>query len=247
MESMSQRSPNLVADQDLTFESGSGTYFLPRYTFIGPRAGGNPIHIGVFAGLHGDEPEGTHALNHLLTLLEREVEVAKGYLISFFPICNPTGFEDGTRFSRRGMDLNREFWRLSEEPEVRLLESCLLTMGFHGIVALHTDDTSDGFYGYAPGATLAKYLLEPALAAAEDFLPRNRNQVIDGFRAENGVIRQIFPGVLSAPPRARPKPFEIVLETPKAAPAYLHDAAFVAAVRTILVRYRELISFAADL
>ena len=78
--------------------------------------------------------------------------------------------------------MNREFWKNSAEPEVRLLQAELVSRSFHGIIALHTDDTSDGFYGIVRGATLTKHLIEPALQAAEKFLPRDERPVIDGFR-----------------------------------------------------------------
>ena len=84
-----------------------------------------------------------------------------------------------------------------------------LAHAFHGIISLHTDDSSQGFYGFASGATLTRNLIEPALQAAEQFLPRNGDEPIDGFRARNGIIRDTYPGVLSAPPKVRPRPFEI--------------------------------------
>ena len=61
------------------------------------------------------------------------------------------------------------------------------------------------------------------------------------------IIRQGYEGVLRAPPTVRPRPFEITLETPQAPPNYLKEAAFVAALRMILARYRELIAFAPNL
>jgi predicted deacylase len=201
----------------------------------------------LFAGIHGDEPEGTFALVQFLRLLDTTPELAMGYCLFVYPVCNPTGFEAGTRHSRDGQDLNREFWTGSRCPEVRFLETELTANAFHGIISLHTDDTSHGFYGYAHGATLTEHLIEPALMAAEQFLPRNRAGVIDGFSASNGVIRDGFRGVLSSPPEARPRPFEIILETPKAAPQGLKQAAFVAALQSILTNYRELIAFAPNL
>ena len=200
-----------------------------------------------FAGIHGDEPEGVHALIQFLSLLERKPELATGYCLFVYPVCNPTGFEDRTRHARSGKDLNREFWNGSAEPEVKLLESELVAHSFHGIISLHTDDTSQGFYGFAHGATLTKNLIEPALQAAEQFLPRNGNETIDGFRARNGIIRDSYPGVLSAPPKVRPRPFEIILETPQAPPNYLKEAALVAALRMILTRYREFMAYAPNL
>ena len=240
-------SSSLLANPGAAFDVGAESYQLPRYVYLGPQGGGDTLKIGVFAGVHGDEPEGVHAVGRFLSLLDREPELARGYCLYLYPICNPTGFEDRTRHSRAGKDLNREFWRGSAEPEVRLLESEMVAHSFHGIISLHTDDTSPGFYGYAHGATLTRNLIEPALKAAEEFLPRNGNETIDGFRARNGIIRQGFPGVLSAPPSIRPRPFEIILETPHAAPSYLKEAAFVAALRTILVRYREFIAYAPNL
>ena len=182
-----------------------------------------------------------------IQLLESRPELAAGYYLSFYPVCNPTGFEDNTRQSRGGKDLNREFWRDSSEPEVRLLQAELQSRSFQGIISLHTDDTSDGFYGFAHGATLTKSLIEPALAAAENFLPRDDRPVIDGFTARKGVIRAGYEGILSAPPKIRPRPFEIILETPASPPAYIKQLALVAAVQTILVEYQKFIAYAPNL
>jgi hypothetical protein len=240
-------SVHLIANHRAAFEDGGETRKLPRYLFVGPKGGDEPLRIGIFAGVHGDEPEGIHALIRFLALLENQPELATGYSIFAYPVCNPTGVEDGTRHSRKGKDLNREFWRNSTEPEVQLLQSELVSHSFHGIIALHTDNTSHGFYGFAQGATLTRALIEPALEAAAEFLPRNQDEHIDGFRARNGVIGKSYDGVLSPPPKVRPRPFDITLETPQAAPAYLKEAALVAALRAILARYREFISYASNL
>ena len=247
LERIATNSSSLVANHDARFEVNGEAYELPRYLFVGPRGGDTPIRIGIFAGIHGDEPEGIHALVQFIKLLEAKPELAAGYYLSFYPVCNSTGFEAGTRFSRSGKDLNREFWRSSTEPEVRLLEAELVSRSFQGIIALHTDDTSDGFYGFAHGATLTKHLIEPALAAAEKFLPRNERPVIDGFTARNGVILDGYEGILSAPPKVRPRPFEIILETPKAPLTYVKEQAFVTALQTILVEYRKFIAYAPNL
>jgi hypothetical protein len=247
LEQIAANSPNLVANHEARFELNGESYLLPRYLFVGPRGGDTPIRIGIFAGIHGDEPEGVHALVQFIKLLEAKPELAAGYYLSFYPVCNATGFEDGTRFSRSGIDLNREFWKNSGEPEVRLLQAELQSRSFQGIISLHTDDTSDGFYGIVRGATLTKHLIEPALAAAEKFLPRDERPVIDGFNARNGVIRDCYDGVLSAPPKVRPRPFEIILETPTTSPEYLKELAFVAALQTILLEYNKFIAYAPNL
>ena len=247
LDKIAATSPNLVANYEAHFDVNGERYQLPRYLFVGPNGGDTPIRIGIFAGIHGDEPEGVHALVQFIKLLEAKPELAAGYYLSFYPVCNPTGFEDGTRFSRAGKDLNREFWKNSPEPEVRLLQAELVSRSFQGIISLHTDDTSEGFYGIVQGATLTKHLIQPALRAAEKLLPRDERPIIDGFAARNGIIRDTFQGILSAPPKVRPRPFEIILETPSTPPEYVKQAAFVAALQTILIEYRKFIAYAPNL
>jgi hypothetical protein len=247
LEKIAAQSPNLIANHEARFEMGDEAYELPRYLFVGPKAGDTPIRVGIFGAIHGDEPEGAYAIVQFIKLLEAKPELAAGYYLSFYPVCNPTGFEEGTRLSRSGRDLNREFWKNSSEPEVRLLQAELVSRSFNGIISLHTDDTSSGFYGVVRGATLTKHLIEPALRAAEKLLARDERPVIDGFRARNGVIYDAYDGMLSAPPKVRPRPFEIILETPHAPPVYLKEAALAAALQTILAEYRKFIAYAPNL
>lgn len=247
LDKLAKDSPNLVAIRGAQFEVEGEQYHLPRYLFIGPKSGDVPVRIGIFAGIHGDEPEGAYAAVRLLSFLDAHADLAAGYCLSVYPVCNPTGFEDGTRYSRRGKDLNREFWNKSIEPEVGFLQNELLTHSFQGIISLHVDDTCDGFYGMVGGATLTKSLIEPALKAADTFLPLDTRAVIDGFPAQNSIVRHAFPGVLSAPPNARPHPFEIILEAPKGQPAYLTEWAFVAAMQSILDTYHRFMAYAPNL
>lgn len=227
------------------FASGTENHSLPRFTFRGPNSS-DPIRIGIFAAIHGDEPATALSAVQFLTDIAREPEFAENFLLQVYPLCNPTGFEDNTRHSRRGKDLNREFWKSSVEPEVEILEHELRTQHFNGIIQLHADDTSDGIYGFVRGHTLTENLLRPALLEAGKILPRNVNATIDGFAARDGIIYQSYEGILAAPMQSEP-PFEIIFETPHHAPMDLQVQALVVAVRTILGEYRRLISFAANI
>ncbi len=240
-------SSSLIASPPGRFEVAGQTQDLPRYLFLGPAGGVEPLRIGIFAGLHGDEPASSFALLRFVQLLEKNPQIACGYCLFLYPVCNPTGYQDNTRHNRNGKDLNREFWRNSRQPEVRLLESELTAHAFNGVISLHTDDTSHGIYGYAHGPVITQHLLRPALAAASEFLPLNRDGVIDGFRARDGIIRDSFEGVLRAPPATKPRPFEVILETPHQAPQYLQEAALAVALRAILEEYRAFIAHATNL
>ncbi len=56
-----------------------------------------------------------------------------------------------------------------------------------------------------------------------------------------------YEGILSAPPGQKPWPFEIVFETPHLAPVERQVEAHIAALETILDRYRALISEAQNI
>jgi hypothetical protein len=220
---------------------------IPCFRLAGPAAGHEPIRLGFFAGVHGDEPAGIEALARFAAELAAEPERATGYELFFYPVCNPTGCAAGTRenFSRK--DLNREFWCDSVEPEVRILEPELRARRFHGLITLHADDTCEGLYGYSHGRTLDEALLQRALHAAEAVLPRDRREVIDGFHAHDGVICDCFHGVLSAPAGQVPRPFDLIFETPALAPHDRQVSAAVAALSTIVADYRGFIAYAQNL
>lgn len=240
LEALAENSPHFLSKSLGQFERAGQTYRLPRYVYLGPKGGGDTIRLGIFAAIHGDEPEGTLALSRFITLLENNREIAQGYALFIYPVCNPTGFEDDARHSRSGRDLNREFWQESAEPEVRWLEKEIWAHAFDGIITLHSDDSSDGLYGFVGSEVLSENLLEPALRAAEKFLPRNYSRQIDGFAAVRGIITAGYPGVLQALPGVRRPPFEITFETPQKAPLDRQVEAYAAALQTILVEYRQL-------
>jgi hypothetical protein len=244
LEDLAARSDHLLRTPA---KNGASQPPIPRYLYLGARGGGDVFRLGIFAGIHGDEPEGALAVNRFVTMLERNPEIARGFALFLYPVCNPTGFEDGTRHARCGKDLNREFWRQSSEPEVRFLESEMYLHAFDGLIMLHSDNTSIGNYGYVNGSVLSENLLEPALRTAEKYLPRDRRPLIDGFPARDGIIYRSYEGVLRSLPGMERPPFELTFETPQRAPLYLQVEAAAAALQTILQEYRQLRSFAQNI
>ncbi len=247
LDQLAEASSHFISKSLGQFDNDGRRYTLPRYVFLGPKSGGDTIRIGIFATIHGDEPEGALGVMRFVETLHTNPEIAKGYALFIYPVCNPTGFEDNTRPARVGKDLNREFWRESSEPEVQFLESEIWTHAFDGIITLHTDDTSDGLYAFVSGAVLTENLIEPALRAAEKFLPRNRGSIIDGFNARGGILTDCYQGVLKSLPGTVRPPFEITFETPQKAPLPLQVEAFNAALQTILVEYRQLLAVAQNI
>jgi len=221
---------------------------IPRFLFTGPGSGGTSfLRLGIFGGIHGDEEASALAAVVFLERVMANPSIAQGYELFVYPVCNPTGYADDTRWSRSGVDLNREFWRSSPEPEVAVLERQLINLDFDGIVALHADDTSNGIYGFVKGHELTRFVLEPALDRAERALPRNFDKSIDNFEANNGIIASGYAGVLSAPPHQEPRPLEMVFETPQLAPIEQQVEAHCLALEAILANFRAVISEAQNI
>jgi hypothetical protein len=226
------------------FLRGGEEYSVPHFVFNGPLAGGEFTRLGLFAAIHGDEPEGAHSLLGLIKRLVKEPQLAAGYQLHIYPVCNPSGFAAGTRHAQSGLDLNREFWRRSAEPEVWWLEHELVTRRFNGLISLHGDDSANGFYAYVRGAVFTENLARPALAAATQWLQVDTRPVIDGFRNHDGLLHECFDGVLSIPPAdLDPEPFEIILETAQSAPAPTQVQANLAAILAILEAYRGFLGY----
>lgn len=240
-------SSTLKADSAGFWEDGPARLWLPRFVFQRTQIVKHRFRIGIFAGIHGDEPAGILGLMDFVRELDDHPELGKEFLIHLYPLCNPSGYLAGTRGASTGKDLNREFWRGSPQPEVQHLEVEIQRRNFDGIIALHSDDTCGGFYGFARDRLISEQMLGPALAAAGKFLPCDPGPVIDGFHSVNGIIHSCYDGILSASPQQRPQPFEVILESPQTAPLDLQRKAFVSALTAILQSYRSFMAYGADL
>ena len=112
------------------------------------------LRVGVFAGVHGDEESEFTPRSNCLERLHADPERARGYELFVYQFAIPWAYVEGSRWTRSGLDLNRLFWTGSNEPEVEILERQLRKLDFNGIIALHSDDTSEGLYGFVKGHEL---------------------------------------------------------------------------------------------
>ena len=239
--------PPLQAEAAGSFMHDGHRHRIERIRFLGPPASYDYVRIGIFAGIHGDEPSGTAAVRIFLNSLIKEPVRATGYELFAYPEVNPVGLERGTRGNCSGIDLNRDFWRSSREPEIGIIERELRENGFNGLIALHADDSCASTYGYSHGNVVEDSLLRPALLAAERVLPRDPRPSIDGFHAHEGIITDCFQGILAPPPEQHPRPFNLIFETPAHVALNIQVAAHVAALDAILATYRGYMSYAQDL
>ena len=62
---------------------------LQKIVCAPPRGERDALKVGVFAGLHGDEPAGMLACRQLVDWVREKPEDVLGYSLVFYPECNP--------------------------------------------------------------------------------------------------------------------------------------------------------------
>src|SRR5260370_23199208 len=98
--------------QDLLgpFKIGDAEYTMPRFAFDGPNSS-DPIRIGIFAAIHGDEPAGAMAAVEFLLDLAENPGLAENFPTRVHPSSDPARFYVNTPTSRRRSSPNRDFCR----------------------------------------------------------------------------------------------------------------------------------------
>lgn len=229
------------------FSSGGKEYFIPRYLFVGPKGGGEAIRLGLFAGVHGDEPEGTFALIEFLEMLELRPETAKNYCLFAYPILNPSGFEANTRLTAEGLNITHEIWKNSLSPEVQIIQSELWMHGFDGIVSFRTDAAAAELSVAIGGPIFFRHLLGTTLTGAQDVLPQVILSGSDALPKWKSVLLEEPNELIRAAPGLKPRPFEIVITLPRNAPSYRQKSAVTLLLQTVLNEYRHFISLGANI
>lgn len=230
---LTETSPHFSRLHQETGTQEAGEFRLQAYRFTGPETGCEHFRIGLFAGIHGDEIEGVLGLLQFANAVIRQPKLAVDYALYFYPVCNPSGLEAHTRHSDSGKDLQNEFWKNSAAPEVRFLESEITRHQFQGLIHLHSHRVTKGFYGIASDELTRDRLLQPALVAANQFVP---------------LHTQATPGAILSPAQwssraANASAFEILLSSSSFLPLHLQLDAFTAALQTILQEHRRAATF----
>src|SRR2546423_14258389 len=70
-------------------------YSVPRLSFQGP-TGTDPIRIGIFAAIHGDEPAGAAAGGAVFLGFGERAPLAAQYFLHLFSMCRPSGVGGNT-------------------------------------------------------------------------------------------------------------------------------------------------------
>lgn len=226
---------------------GQNVFQIPRFIFMGPTGGGDTIRLGIFAGLHGDDPAGAKALVEFLQELESAPLAARGCHVYAYPVCNPAGFAARTRSNADGEDLSGQFWNGSSRPEVYYLERELGVLHFHGVISLQTKNNSSGFLVDTKSAVLNRALAQPAVQATQRFLPGSLSKKEPQTNLLDALPNKSTADFLTATDELSPAPFELHIGIPQNAPQPSKIHGTIGALKSILDSYRSLLSIGQNL
>jgi len=145
-----------------------------------------PRRLYISAGIHGDEPAGPAAVLHMFQM-DLWTPTASLWIC---PCLNPTGCFLATRENDAGVDLNRDYLNPTTD-EVRAHVAWLAQQPkFQGVICLHEDWESIGFYCYELNPTGSETLAEGIIEAVREVCPIETATMIDGRpTSAPGIIR----------------------------------------------------------
>jgi murein peptide amidase A len=229
----------LVAGSAGEFAVGRQVVQVPRFIFMGPGGGGDTICLGIFAGFYGDEPEGTEALIAFLQELEMKPQLARGYHIYVYPLCNPTGFVAHAHGNAGGEDLPRHFWRGSSQSEIYYLEREMGVLRFQGVISLLSDKQAGNFAVNISNVILNPALVPPAIEATQRYLPGRISNIKTELSSSGNTPAVDF---LTITDELNPVPFELHIGIPQPIPKPSRIYGTVSALKSVLDSYRRFLS-----
>jgi hypothetical protein len=244
---LAQNSDYLIGGSVGQFLVKQSVFQIPRFIFMGPIGGGDTIRLGIFAGLHGDDPDGAEALVEFLRELEATPQAARGFHIYAYPVCNPIGFAARTRGNAAGADLAGQFWSRSSQPEVYYLEREMGVLRFHGVISLQTRNHSGGFLVDTTSDILNRALAQPAILATQRFLPGDILKTESDAASLHSPTKATMPDFLTLADELKPSPFELHIGIPKHVPRPSQIHGTMGALKSILDSYRSLLSIGQNL
>jgi hypothetical protein len=244
---LAENSDYLIGGSVGQFQIEQNVFQIPRFIFMGPTGGGDTIRLGIFAGLHGSDPEGAEALVELLQEFEVSPQLARGFHIYAYPICNPIDFAARARSNAAGQDLAGQFWSGTSQPEIYYLERELGVLHFHGVISLETQNHAGGFLVDTKSAVLNRALSQPAIQATQRFLPGSILKTESDTGSLIASPKSSLPDFLTVTDELDPSPFELHIGIPKLAPRPSQIHGTVGALKSILDSYRSLLSIGQNL
>jgi hypothetical protein len=202
---------------------------VPSYVLIGPRTGRVPIRLALLGGTRVSDFLSTISIVKLLVELDLAPLIAQDFALFGYPLANPG------RTSQIEPEFDTSFWKDSSDPVVHFFEQELTADKLDGMIAVRANEPLAGFQIQVSSRVIATEVLWRALELPQKLLPLASEPVQVVPHPENGKHSFVNLGHLC------PRPFSLVIQTPKSAQAESQISAIAFSIKQILLFYRSLV------
>jgi hypothetical protein len=231
LDALANQSQNLAKWRSVTIDGRA----VPSYVLIGPRAGRVPIRLALIGGICPADVLSTISIVKVLVDLDLGPFIAQDFALFAYPLANPS------RALQTEPDFDTSFWQDASDPVVRFFERELIQDELDGMIAVRGNEPIAGFQIQVSSRVIATEVLWRALELPQKLVPLASEPV------------QIFPQTANSKRSFAnlghlcPKPFSLIIHTPKSAPFENQISAVVFSIKQILLHYRSLVRQAGSL
>ena len=202
---------------------------VPSYVLIGPRTGRVPIRLALLGGTRASDLLSTISIVKILVELDLAPLIAQDFALFGYPLADPG------RTSQTGPDFDTSFWKDSSDPAIHFFEQELAADKLDGMIAVRANEPIAGFQIRVSSRVIATEVLWHLLELPQKLLPLANEPIQVVPHTENAKHSFANLGHLC------PRPFSLIIQTPKSAPSENQISAIAFSVKQFLLHYRSLV------
>jgi hypothetical protein len=183
----------------------------------------------LLGGIRPSDVLSTISIIKLLVELDLAPLIAQDFALFGYPLANPS------RALQTEPDFDSSFWKDSPDPVIRFFERELTVDELDGVIAVRGNEPIAGFQIQVSSRVIATEVLWRALEVPQKLVPL-ANEPIQIF-PQTEHTKHLFASLGHLCPR----PFSLIIRTPKNAPSENQISAIAFSIKQILRHYRSLV------
>jgi hypothetical protein len=209
---------------------------LPQFVYFGPDSSIDPVRIGVFGGLSGEDLKGSWSLIEWIKTLLVHPDIGQGVSVSVFPAVNLSAIQAGAESA----ELQNSDWCGSRIPEIRLIAQNAKTRSYQGFIRVESSRKSVPKVVVRTAVNRRTHPSQAEIYASSDFEPWET-------RFETLGPKSKLAGPLSLSRELNTALFEVVLSLPASWSQSSWNSNLLPLLGRLVASYRRFFSYGGEL